>query len=84
MLTDTDRARLRAKQDFLIMLVMDMAGMPEDLRLAEGGPVLADVRRFIYPEWESRIDVLVEHWAGEQRPRVGVPDWDHVTALMLR
>lgn len=80
MLTNTDRARLRAKQDFLIMLVVDMAGMPEDLRIDEGGPVLADVRRYVYPEWEVRVDALLRHWAGELQ--VGLPDWEPITKML--
>ena len=80
-MTDQHRARLRVKQDFLLMLVVDMGNTPETLRLAEGGPTLADVRRFVYPEWEGRVDMLLSAWAEEFR--VGLPDWGHVTNLRL-
>lgn len=75
-LTDKDRLRLRLKQDFLLMLVVDMSGKPEDLPIDEAGPTLAALRRFVFPEWEGRVNALLSHWAGEQRPVVTVPNWE--------
>lgn len=75
-LTDKDRLRLRLKQDFLLMLVVDMSGKPEDIQIDEGGPTLAALRRFVFPEWEGRVNALLSHWAWEQRPRVNLPNWE--------
>jgi hypothetical protein len=78
-MTDRHRARLRVKQDFLLMLVVDMGGMAEALHVTEGGPTLADMRRFVYPEWEGHVDRLVAYWAEEHH--VGLPNWERVTDL---
>ena len=75
---DLDRTRLRLKQDFLSMLAEDMAGYPPSFRIAEhpGSPTLADIRRYVYPEWEHSIDSQIGSLAESNYPVVGVPDFE--------
>ncbi len=65
---------LRMKQDFLIMLAVDMEAYPETHVLTEGGPTLAQMRRYVYPDWEGYIDSTIRRIAGDRN--VSVPDFE--------
>ena len=68
-----DATRLRLKQDFLLMLTVDNLGTAEHLAIDDGGPSLASLRPYIWPEWEYRIDQLIRFQAAEQH--IGIPNW---------
>ena len=75
--TDRQREELRLKQDFLAMLT-DMGNFPGHFRIAEeaGAPSVADIRKYIYPDWEHTIDRQIRALAKEQG--VGVPDFSRL------
>ena len=62
-LSDDDRDRIRNKQDQLLTLIGDSS---DDLQLSAeypGSPTVGELRSYLYPEWESLIDRLIEEYS---------------------
>lgn len=57
---DQNRDRLRQKQDKLLSLVGDR--FSDDMQITEeyaGSPTIGDLKKFIFPEWETVIDSVI-------------------------
>lgn len=81
-MTDTQATRLRMKQDFLIMLSVDMGGFPESFRITDhaGAPTIRQIREFVYPDWEHTVDSKIRELAASYSPKVGVPNFDNLAS----
>ena len=76
-MTDLQRRQLRMKQDFLLMIAVDMCGHPESRLITEGGPSLASLRGCIHPEWSNYIDTAIRLLAKDNN--VAVPDFGRLS-----
>jgi hypothetical protein len=75
------RSEIRLKQDFLLMLAVDMRNTPESFRIYDhpGAPMLSELRGTIHPDWEVTIDHQIRTLAAESK--VSVPDFKYLASL---
>ena len=83
-MTDEKRAELRMKQDFLLMLAVDMRNTPESFRVYDhpGAPTLAQLRGAIHPDWEVSMDHQIRTLAEESK--MPVPDFKYLCSLTAK
>lgn len=79
-MTDLKRTELRLKQDFLLMLAVDMKGYDGSIHIDEkaSSPTLRSLRYYLFPEWEGFIDNQIRSLAAAQRPAIRVPDFTFI------
>lgn len=83
---DLKATELRLKQDFLLMLAVDMMQFPESFKITDhpGAPTVAELRPFIHPDWENTIDMKIKELAEYQYPKVSVPDFKYLAESALK
>jgi len=63
-MNDTDRARIRAKQDRLVELAQ-CQHLHADLAITDqyrDAPTLRDLQQYLYPQYEALIDRIISAW----------------------
>jgi len=63
-MNDTDRDRLRQKQDHLLALAFAKIRDPERLHIstdAPGSPTVGELKTMLFPQWEHTIDDTINY-----------------------
>lgn len=83
-MTDERRAEIRMKQDFLLMLTVDMRNTPESFRVYDhpGAPTLTQLRGTIHPDWEMSMDHQIKEFAADSK--LEVPDFKYLCSLTAK